>query len=435
MTKIQYLSVLASVPLLSFAQPNTQVTIGEVNHREAYFSCIAYNNSYQLNFYLLDGQDNAIDSHVTRRASGTTDIPLRFTGLTPNDSYSLHMRYKHMENTTDSGDVELVQIQTPIDWQHKMSAPNFSFVTGSCNYVNEEATDRPGSPYGGDYEIFETMAKEKADFTLWLGDNVYQRPSDYTSATGLHRRFIKDRENAYLQKLLATRPSYAILDDHDCGPNDMNGSYFLIDSGLHSFKSFWPRAQYGVRNVNDLRWVQVHSDVVFIGLDNRTHRTSTESPTPQILGKEQIEWLISQIEFHNLASFYVVSIGGQVLNSEAVFETYATYPDEHQYLLERLASLETNNIVFLTGDRHHSEVSVIETENGYRIVDLTVSPLTSGVANATKGENNTNRIGEMIHQRNYALITVEGESGERLLKVVFKDKDGEEIISHSFRSL
>ncbi|GGH73945.1 alkaline phosphatase D family protein [Phaeocystidibacter marisrubri] len=435
MTKIQYLSVLASIPLLSFAQPHLQVTIGEVNHREAYFSCIAYDASYRLEFYLSNDNKGVIHDKQGARISYEQNLPIRFTGLTPNQSYDLRVKYANNYAPTDTGVVALASIHTPLDWQHRVPAPDFSFVAGSCNYINEEDTDRPGSPYGGDYEIFTSMAAEDADFTLWLGDNVYQRPSDYSSPSGLSRRFIQDRTNAHLQKLLSTRPNYAILDDHDCGPNDMNSSYFLIDSGLTAFKTFWPRSQYGVRNVNDLRWIQVHSDVVFIGLDNRTHRTSTNSPTPQILGTEQIEWLISQIEFYNRASFFIISIGGQVLNSEAVFETYATYPEEQEYLLDRLASLETNNIIFLTGDRHHSEASSIQTKEGFRIVDLTISPLTSGVASATKGENNSNRIGELIHQRNYALITVKGESGDRVLIAEYKNKDGEEIITYTFRSL
>ncbi|RYZ16088.1 MAG: alkaline phosphatase family protein, partial [Chitinophagaceae bacterium] len=58
-------------------------------------------------------------------------------------------------------------------WQWRQPAPDFTFLTGSCSYFNEPKYDRPGTPYGGDSSIFKTMAKEKAAFMLWLGDNWY----------------------------------------------------------------------------------------------------------------------------------------------------------------------------------------------------------------------------------------------------------------------
>jgi alkaline phosphatase D len=61
-------------------------------------------------------------------------------------------------------------------WQWRKPAPDFSFLTGSCAYTNDFVFDRPGKPYGGDSSIFETMAKEKASFMLWLGDNCIRLP-------------------------------------------------------------------------------------------------------------------------------------------------------------------------------------------------------------------------------------------------------------------
>ncbi|HMG16926.1 MAG TPA: hypothetical protein VK590_15825, partial [Saprospiraceae bacterium] len=60
-------------------------------------------------------------------------------------------------------------------WQHRKAAPDFSFLTGSCAYINEKVFDRPGKPYGGDPKIFETMGATPASFMLWLGDNWYYR--------------------------------------------------------------------------------------------------------------------------------------------------------------------------------------------------------------------------------------------------------------------
>ena len=33
--------------------------------------------------------------------------------------------------------------------------PDLKIALGSCAFINEEKYDRPGDPYGGNYEIFE----------------------------------------------------------------------------------------------------------------------------------------------------------------------------------------------------------------------------------------------------------------------------------------
>ena len=49
-----------------------------------------------------------------------------------------------------------LKFQTQTLWQWRTDPPNFKFATGSCVYVNDSSTDRPGKPYGGNYEIFES---------------------------------------------------------------------------------------------------------------------------------------------------------------------------------------------------------------------------------------------------------------------------------------
>jgi len=70
------------------------------------------------------------------------------------------------------------QFTTKELWQFRKPAPDFSFITGSCSYMNQPPYDRPGKPYGGDSSIYESMAKENAAFMLWLGDNWYTREVD-----------------------------------------------------------------------------------------------------------------------------------------------------------------------------------------------------------------------------------------------------------------
>ena len=114
--------------------------------------------------------------------------PLYFTigGLEFNNTY----QYKIWVNgkaTTYGGEFTTKDL-----WQWRKPIPEFSFLTGSCSYFNEPVFDRPGTPYGKDSSIFETMSKEKASFMLWLGDAWYTREVDYFSEWGLWYRASRD---------------------------------------------------------------------------------------------------------------------------------------------------------------------------------------------------------------------------------------------------
>ena len=60
---------------------------------------------------------------------------------------------------------------------------------GLCVYVNEAPYDRAGPEYGGDYGIFASIDAQRPDFMLWMGDNVYLRPADWNTRTGIYHRY------------------------------------------------------------------------------------------------------------------------------------------------------------------------------------------------------------------------------------------------------
>ena len=152
-------------------------------------------------------------------------------------------------------------------------------------------------------------------------------------------------------------------------------------------------------------------------MDNRSFRIppGTEGITPQMLGKEQINWLIQDLK-SSKASFKLVAIGSQVLSSVADFENYANYKEEREYLLQLLAKNNIKNVVFLTGDRHFTELSEVKLNN-IRIIDLTASPLTSKPYSNNK-EVNSNRVeGTFVGEQNFAQITFTGSAKERMINI------------------
>lgn len=322
---------------------------------------------------------------------------------------------------------------TQSHWMYRTDPPEFVMAAGSCAYINEERSDRPGRGYGGEYEIFNSILKQNPDAMLWLGDNVYLRPSDWTSRSGYLERYTHARSLPELQALLAACPHFAIWDDHDFGPNDASGGFIHRETALDVFYIFWPNPSLGFKGQKAAVTAFQFNGIDFFLLDNRYFRTEkTVGGVNQILGKEQIDWLIEQLVFSQ-SPFKMVAVGGQVLNSAAVYETHAVYPEERAYLLRRIEEENIKNVVFLTGDRHHSEVSTLTLENGNTIYDITISPLTSG-ANTRVNEQNDHRVeGSLIMQRNFATLSFSGAFRDRVLKINFLSAENEALFEFEIK--
>lgn len=321
-------------------------------------------------------------------------------------------------------------------WEWREAAPDFTFLLGSCFYMNDPAYDRPGKPYGQDPHILETMGNTPSDFMLWTGDNLYLREADYSSEAGIAYRYSYNFKQAPFQKLRATRANYATWDDHDYGPNDSDASYELKQVALETFKKYWGNKSFGEPDnegvYNKFRW----SDCDFFLMDDRYHRSADDlpellegkpNPEKQYYGKKQLEWLKNSLISSN-ASFKFIVTGGQVLNPMAKDkECLMGYPLEWEELMSFIVKNKISGVIFLTGDRHFSEITQYKPQGFYPLYDFTCSAVTSGVADISKSKefNNPDRVqGTLLMQNNFGKITVSGDKDNRQLNIETYDIDG-----------
>lgn len=320
-------------------------------------------------------------------------------------------------------------------WQWRKPAPDFNFLTGSCAYFNEPAYDRPGKPYGLDSSIFENMAKEKAAFCLWLGDNWYTREVDYYSEWGLWYRAHHDRAQPILQKFLQSMPQFATWDDHDYGPNDIGKSYSLKETSRNIFMKYFCNPSYG-ENGQGIYTMTSWGDADIFITDDRWFRSEDKmkdsidgkpNSEKRMLGQQQMEWLKNALLFSN-ATFKIIAVGSQVLNPLSPYEKLGHYPAEYDELMNFLKDNKINGVIFLTGDRHHSEVIKIDRPGLYPLYDVTVSSFTAGTTGFDGPEkNNPYRVFELANKQNYGKFSFSGRRGDRKLVVEFIGLKGEKL--------
>jgi len=322
-------------------------------------------------------------------------------------------------------------------WQWRSDPPDFSFALGSCSYVNQPEYDRPGRPYGGGYQIYDSIARQQPDFMLWIGDNWYYREVDWDSVWGLYARASHSRQLPEMQRLLVSTHHYATWDDHDFGPNDSDRSHGLRDHARQVFDDFWPNPDFSAADVGGVINHSEWHDAAFFLLDNRSFRDANDRVVGQriVLGERQIEWLINALKFSQ-ASFKFVVLGGQFLNSAEVRENLARIaPAERRRVLDASDAEDIAGVIFLSGDRHHSVLLRMDRDSDYPLHDWTVSPLTAGPSRPVEGEGQYRVEGSVFSERAFGVIAVTGPRMERVATLSLRDSDGEMLWSHSIRAV
>lgn len=337
-----------------------------------------------------------------------------------------------------------LRFRTTDQHEWRRAAPDFSFLLGSCAYFNDAPYDRPGRPYGsGNEQIWSTMAASDADFMLWLGDTLYLREADFSSASGIWYRHRTDRATPALQPFLAAMPHYATWDDHEFGPNNANGHWALAPVARAAFEAYWPNQTFGhPRDPAAINHRFTWGDAVFLLLDNRTHRTDSTLPdTPEYqktqYGPAQLAWLKQQLASRNEGGsrrhqkLTFIATGSQFLAERF----YPGSEDHHRFQAEReeiLAFIRDNKIggvVFLSGDVHFSEVLRRDGKLPYPLYEFTSSALTAG-AHTRELPADPGRV-LAVQQNNYSRIALSGPPAARVLTFTVHDETGTELARHA----
>lgn len=332
--------------------------------------------------------------------------------------------------------------QSQAMWRWRTDPPAFRAAIGSCAYVNDPPYDRPPRqagepPYGGGYGIFGAIAAQKPDFMLWLGDNIYYREADWLSEAAMRYRWAHDRSLPELQPLLGSVHHYAIWDDHDFGSNDSDRSFRQRDTALRVFQDYWMNPSYGTAGTPGVFSRFEWADVEFFLLDDRYHRSPNDmppGPDKRMFGREQLQWLKEALA-SSQATFKIVAGGNQMLNPLVLYEGFGAFAGEQRELLDFLREAKIEGVLFLSGDRHHTELIRREEPGLYPLYDFTSSPLTSGAGGSDREADNPARVpGTWVRNtRNFGLLEVAGKRGERVLTLRTLDAQGKELWRHEIR--
>lgn len=287
------------------------------------------------------------------------------------------------------------------------AAPLERIAFGSCN--NQDLPQ----------PLWETIAAFNPQLWIWLGDNIYGDTEDMSL---LAAKWDKQKTNPEYRRL--TCPITGTWDDHDFGVNDGGKGYPMKAASQRLFLKFLDVPP------GDPRWNQegVYSaqtygppgeQVAVILLDVRTFRDKPGTDG-DILGEAQWAWLEKTLS-ESRAQIHLIASGSQILPTEHRFEKWADYPKSRARLLSLLEKCTAP--VLLTGDRHHAEISLLDSPNP--VCEVTSSSLTHST-NGNANEPNALRVGTVFTENNFGTITIDWKSRDALLAI--RDRSGRPVL-------
>ena len=221
----------------------------------------------------------------------------------------------------------------------------------------------------------------------------------------------------------------ATWDDHDYGANDAGKEFPLKRESQQAFLDFFEFAQDDpIREQEGIYHARTFGEagqrVQIIMLDTRYHRDPldrnpngrpknkgpylpTDDTSRTLLGEAQWQWLEEQLKQPADVRFVVSSI--QVVAYEHAWETWGNMPHERDRLYQLIADTKANGVIFLTGDRHLTEISVERGQLGhqppYPLWDFTISGMTQPKSKVN--EVNTYRLGGVFRQTHFGTVDID----------------------------
>lgn len=321
----------------------------------------------------------------------------------------------------------------------------------------------------------DAAASMRPDAFIFLGDNIY---GDSEDMAVMRRKWGELAANSgYKQLRDQGTMIFATWDDHDFGDNDAGMDYKPRAESQKVFLDFWGELADSPRRnregIYDAKVVGPDGQrVQIILLDTRYHRSplirrprpepvkgadgKTQSTprgpwweagypgdylynsdeTTTVLGESQWTWLEEQLK--QPAEVRIIASSIQFVSEEHRFENWGNFPHERRRMVDLINRTGAAGVVFVSGDRHWSEISVLapgklaqfpgtfekpepvfasaEAQPRYPLIDLTASSLNR--SSSIRKEVNLHRTGgQPFSGWNFGLITIdwnlEPEAGPR----------------------
>jgi len=320
---------------------------------------------------------------------------------------------------------------------NKAPEPLKHIVFGSCLNV----TDHP---------MLNQTLSLPMDLFLFMGDNIY---ADTTDMAIMRAKYAALSQSTFFQGLRTRAPILATWDDHDMGLNDGGSEYPMLKQSQKEFLDWLNepagsklRKQEGIYHSRSYGPDGKRTQVIM--LDTRYFRSPlkkvsddqkkvggstvpTDDVNTTILGASQWFWLAGELKKPAELRLIVTSI--QFAAEACGSESWANFPHEQKRLVELIRSTAAKGVVFLSGDRHWSEISALRNDAAYPLYDVTSSSMTQTHERGTPTQNKNRIDSKTYHQPNVGTLDVDWTQPDVSLTFLIRDVHSAPQIERTIR--
>lgn len=293
--------------------------------------------------------------------------------------------------------------------------------------------------------IWDSVIALKPELFLFLGDVIY---ADTRDMKLMKAKYDTMAAIPGYQHLLAACPVLAIWDDHDYGENDAGAEYPMRIEAQKIFLDFCSepvnsdrRKRPGVYAVQYFGPAEKRVQVIMLDVryfkspwikdetKRKRYKPDTD-PNSTMLGEAHWKWLKKQLK--QRAQVRIIASGIQVINDEHGFECWGNLPRERERLFNLIRDAKAGGVIFLSGDRHFSEISSMDGGVGYPLYDFTSSGLTHSAEMGIKFPN-SRRVGNPFGGLSFGTVTIDWGQKEPAIIMKAHDIRGEVQFEHQIR--
>jgi alkaline phosphatase D len=289
--------------------------------------------------------------------------------------------------------------------------------------------------------IWERIIGVKPEVFLFIGDNIY---GDTEDMSVMRAKYAQLAAVPGFKKLRASLPILATWDDHDYGLNDGGAGYPKRVDSQKTFLDFWdepadsPRRQR--EGVYDAKVFGPEGKrVQIILLDTRYFRSAlklcencgtnqgryvpSDDASTTMLGETQWKWLEEQLRVP--AQVRIIASSIQLIPEDHGWEKWMNFPHERQRFFTLIRDTKASGVLFISGDRHLAELSMMDGGVGYPLYDLTASGMNNASASWRKYETNRHRVGTMNWGNNFGMIRIDWDKPDPVIALQILDQEGD----------
>jgi hypothetical protein len=289
--------------------------------------------------------------------------------------------------------------------------------------------------------IWESVVAARPELLLLLGDNIY---GDTENMDVMRAKYTRFAAMPGFRRLREICPIFATWDDHDLGVDDGGSEYPRKAESQKIFLDFFGDPEDSPRRkrpgIYDARvFGPTGKRVQVILLDTRYFRSALKKkavaprgegpyepnpdPATTMLGEDQWRWLADQLRIP--AEIRLIGSSIQVVAEDHGWEKWMNLPHERERLYTLIRETGAEGVIFLSGDRHLAELSMMDGGLGYPLYDLTSSGLNQAANSWRPLEVNRHRVATMNWGDNFGLITIDWDRPDPLIGLQIRDVEGD----------